>query len=268
MKILRPLLLLSLLSLGTASVRSQDHNEFRWQGRIGAGKTVEIKGVNGVIRAEGSSHDDIEIVAVKRSTWTRGDADKVQIKLVEQADGITVCALYPRRDGSYDICKPGRGGLSNYKNNASVEFKVRIPNDVHFIGRAVNSDVVARGLSGNVEASTVNGGINVATTGYASASTVNGSITAVCESADWDETLHFSTVNGSIELTLPANAQTELNASLVNGSITTDLPLLIKGSVDKRHLVGTLGSGEDGGRKLRMHTVNGSITVKSGRGAS
>lgn len=270
MKVLRILALFSFVTVVTSAAWAapQSDNDFRWQGRIGAGKTVEIKGVNGEVRAEGSNGDEIEVVAVKRSTWKQGDADKVHIKLVEHADGITVCALYPQRDGGYDTCKPGSGGMSNYKNNTSVTFTVRVPRDVHFIGRTVNGSVNARGLGRNVQASTVNGGIDVATKGYAEASTVNGSITVACGRANWDDRLEFSTVNGSIEVALPENTRTEINASTVNGRITTDLPLTIKGEIDKHHLRGVLGGGSEAGRKLRLNTVNGSITVKGGRGAS
>lgn len=252
----------------TAFAAPQSDNDFRWQGRIGAGKTVEVKGVNGVIRAEGSSSDDIEIVAVKRTHWRQGDASKVQIKVVEHAEGITVCALYPQRDGNYNTCKPGDGGMSNYKDNSSVEFTVRVPRDVHFIGRAVNSDVVARGLGGNVIAETVNGGINVATKGYARADTVNGSISVVCGRADWEDSLEFNTVNGSIEVYLPENTRTEINASTVNGSIKTDLPVVIKGELNKRHLRGVVGGSGEAGRELKLSTVNGSITIKGGRRSS
>jgi Putative adhesin len=268
MKFLRSLLLFTILTSVSSLDWAQDNNEFRWQGRIGAGKTVEIKGVNGEVRAEGSNSDDIEVVAVKRSTWKQGDADKVHIKLVEHADGITVCALYPQRDGGYDTCKPGSGGQSNYKNNTSVTFTVRVPRDVHFIGRTVNGSVNARGLGGNVQASTVNGGIDVATKGYAEASTVNGSITVACGRANWGDRLEFNTVNGSIEVALPETARTEINASTVNGRITTDLPLTIKGELNKRHLRGVLGGSNEANRQLRLNTVNGSITVKGGRGAS
>jgi hypothetical protein len=270
MKVLRSIFLFLFVTVVTASVFAapQSDSDFRWQGRMGAGKTLEIKGVNGEVRAEGSSSDDVEIVAIKRSSWGRGDADKVHIKLVEHADGITVCALYPQRDGGYDTCKPGSGGQSNYKNNTSVTFTVRVPRDVHFIGRTVNGSVTARGLGGNVQASTVNGGIDVATKGYAEASTVNGSITVACGRANWDDRLEFNTVNGSIEVALPETARTEINASTVNGRITTDLPLTIKGEMNKRRLRGVLGGGSEAGRQLKLNTVNGSITVKGGRGAS
>lgn len=267
MKILRILLLFLLLSAGTAFVRSQNSNEFRWQGHIGDGKTLEIRGVNGDVRAEEATGDDIEVVAVKRGRGS--DLDAVKIEMVEHADGITFCTSYLQRDGQWGQCGPGGGSRNNNnKNNTNVSYTVRVPAGVHFNGHTVNGSVNIKELGGNVRATTVNGDVRVATTGYAEARTVNGSIKVTCGRANWSDTLQFNTVNGSIEVALPAHTNAEFSASLVNGSITTDLPITIIGKVEKRRMNGILGGGESSGRKLRMNTVNGSITVRSGRGIS
>ena len=268
MKYLRNLFLFTLLSSIPVLAGVQENNEFRWQGRLAEGKTLEIKSINGEVRAEEATGAEVEVVAVKRG-W-RGNPNAVKVEMVEHPDGITFCAVYQQRDGQWGKCQPGAGGQSNHKNDTSVSFTVRVPAGVHFAGRTVNGSVNAKGLDGNVMATTVNGDVRVSTTGYAQASTVNGSINVACGRANWSDALHFNTVNGSIEVTLPDSTQTEINASLVNGAITTDLPLVIKENIDKGHLNGVLGSsGENSsGRRLRLNTVNGSITVKSGRSAS
>lgn len=266
MKFFRILFFVTLLSSVSTLVWAQDNNEFRWQGRIGDGKTLEIRSINGDVRAEEANGDVIEVVAVKRG-W-RGNPNDVKVELVEHADGITFCAVYRQRDGEWGKCKPSGGSGSNHKNDTSVSFAVRVPAGVHFNGHTVNGSVNAKALDGNVRASTVNGDVRVSTTGYAQASTVNGSIHVACGRANWNDALHFNTVNGSIEVTLPDSTNTEIDASLVNGSITTDLPLVVKGSISKRHLNGVLGGSASSNRKLRLNTVNGSIHVKSGRSAS
>ena len=267
MKVLRNLFLFILLNAVPVLAASQDRNEFRWQGRIGDGKTLEIRGVNGDVRAEEAAGSEIEVVAVKRGRGS--DLEAVKIEMVEHSDGITFCTSYLQRDGQWGKCGPGGGGRNhNNKNNTNISYTVRVPAGVHFNGHTVNGSVNIKELDGNVRATTVNGDVRVSTTGYAEARTVNGSINVACGRANWHDTLQFSTVNGSIEVALPAHTNAEFSASLVNGSITTDLPILLKGRVDKRQMNGTLGGGESSNRKLRMNTVNGSITVKSGRSAS
>jgi len=49
---------------------------------------------------------------------------------------------------------------------------------------------------------------------------VNGSIHATLGSAAWDGARKFTTVNGSIDVTLPLDVNADLAASTVNGSIT------------------------------------------------
>lgn len=272
MKSLRHLFLFSfaLLIASTTTIFAQDSgNEFRWRGVVADGKTVEIKGVNGDVRAEEATGNEIEVVAVKRGR--SGDLETVKIDVIEHADGITFCTSYLQRDGQWGKCGPGGGGRnSNNKNNTNISYVVRVPAGVHFNGHTVNGSVSIQELDGNVLASTVNGDVRVSTNGYAQASTVNGSINVACGRANWNDSLEFNTVNGSIEVTLPAHTQTAFSASLVNGSIRTDLPVVIKGKIDRRHMNGILGGSSENssGRKLRMNTVNGSITVKSGRSTS
>lgn len=269
MKVLRNLFLFAALSVVPALVWAQDSNDFRWQGRLAEGKTLEIRSVNGDVRAEEATGGEIEVVAVKRGRGS--DLNGVKIDVVEHPDGITICTSYLQRDGQWGKCGPGEGRRNNNnKNNTNISYTVRVPAGVHFNGHTVNGSVNIKDLDGNVYASTVNGDVRVSTNGYAQATTVNGSINVACGRANWSDALQFSTVNGSIEVTLPAHTNTEFSASLVNGSITTDLPITIKGKVDKRNMNGILGDGGEAGsgRKLRMNTVNGSIAVKSGRSVS
>ena len=92
---------------------------------------------------------------------------------------------------------------------------------------------------------------------------MNGAIEARLGRADWNGTLKLSTVNGSVEVTLPAELSAEVKASTVNGDIETDFPLTVTGRISRRSLNGTIGSG---GRLLEVSTVNGSIELKRAGG--
>jgi hypothetical protein len=235
-------------------------SEFRWNGRLAAGKTLEIKGVNGSIRVEPSSGDAVEVVATRRGR--RNDPEGVRIVTVEHGDGLTICAVYPAAEGARpNECAAGEGGRMNVKNNdVNVEFSVRAPRGVHLVARTVNGAVDAAGLDGNVEATTVNGSVKVETAGVARAETVNGSVNAVMGRADWDSDLEFKTVNGSIRVTLPSSASTTVDAETVNGTISSEFQVE-GGRIAKRRLTGTIGGG---GRGMSLETVNGSITIASG----
>lgn len=231
---------------------------FHWSGRMAAGQLIEIKGVNGGIRAESTASKDVEIIAEK--TGYRDDPAGVRIEVVDNGNGTTICAVYPAKSGRVNECRPGNSGRMNTDNNdVKVQFTVRVPAGVRFIGRTVNGSVQAIHLSADVEAHTVNGKIAVSTSATALADTVNGSIHATMGNGAWIRSRKFTTVNGSIEVDLPGNACADLDASTVHGQITTDFPLTVHGRFMDRSVRGTLGTG---GHELKINTINGNITLR------
>ncbi len=237
--------------------------DFHWHGRVTAGKTVEVRGVNGAIDASLASGGEVEVTATKRGR--RSDPGSVRIEVVESATGMTVCAVYPDVDGRHNECQAGGGGHMNTRDNdVEVHFTVRVPRGVGFAPRTVNGDVEVSDLDGDVEASTVNGSIELSTSGRAQAQTVNGSIRASAGRSDWESDAEFRTVNGSITVTLPASTAANVKAETVNGEIETDFALTMNGGVRLtgrriRRLSGTIGGG---GHVLELETVNGSIHLR------
>jgi Putative adhesin len=242
-----------------AAPAAQQSDTFRWRGNLAAGRVVEVKGINGRVEAAPASGGEVEVVAEKRSR--RGRTADVRVEVVEHAEGVTICAVYPSQEAeSPNVCAPGDAGRMSVRNNdVEVSFTVRVPAGVRFRGKTVNGDVEALNLTADVDATTVNGSVNVSTAGLASAKTVNGSITAVMGRADWTDGLEFKTVNGAIDLSLPAGLSAEVEAETLNGDIQTDFPLTVTGRFSKRRLTGTIGAG---GRELRLKTVNGSVLIR------
>src|SRR5688572_477512 len=233
--------------------------DWTWRGRVAAGEWMEVKGVNGTVRAVAHSGSEIEVEVTK--TARRSDPDEVKLEVVTHENGVTICAVYPApRNREENNCMPGSRGRSNTQNNdVKVDFVVRVPRGTNFAGRSVNGAVTATGLSGDVKAHTVNGDVRVTTSGLAEATTVNGTINASIGRANWDDVLAFETVNGAIILELPEQFDAEVHASTVNGSISTDYPLTVRGRFGPKRLSGTIGRG---GRELMLDTVNGSIELR------
>jgi len=234
--------------------------DFDWRGHLASGLTLEIKGINGDIHATASGSGDAEVHATK--TAQRGDPSSVRIQAVQHAGGVTICAVYPDVPGrDPNTCDAGSNGHSNTKdNNTQVRFDVRVPAGVKFVGRTVNGEVVAESLDGDAEGHTVNGSVKVSTTGTARANTVNVSLDVTMGRADWPEGAKFSTVNGGITLRVPSFLNAHLKASVMNGSIESDFPVTVTGTVSRRTMEGTIGSG---GQDLQLSTVNGSIRLKT-----
>lgn len=247
------LTLLASLALAGPAL-AQRTERFDWSGAVAAGKTVTIQNVNGEVSAAPATGGSVEVVAVKESR--RGDPAAVRIEVRETADGVTICPVYPGQS------KCGRQERDRDDDDrVSVDFTVRVPAGVHLEAATVNGRVEARGLTGDVRVSTVNGGIEVDAAGVVEARTVNGSIEAASGRSSWRGTLDFATVNGSIDLTLPAAVAAEVDAKTVNGGLTSDFPLTIQANRQwgPRRMEGTIGGG---GGELRMETVNGAIRLR------
>jgi hypothetical protein len=239
------------------SVAQRQQEDFAWRGRVEPGKTLEIRNVNGAIHAAPTSGNEVVVTAVK--SGRRSDPSEVRIEVVPHDGGVTICAVYPSKDDRPNECKPGGGRNNTSNNDVDVAFTVQVPARVDFVAATVNGDVQIRDLSGDVQANTVNGDVDVTAAGLVEAETVNGSVHATMGRADWTGAMQFKTVNGSITVQIPANLSAVLDASTVNGDIESDFPITVQGRFGPRHLHGTIG---DGGRQLRLETVNGGIEIR------
>lgn len=260
MKQLRGFGLIAVFASTAANLSAQD---FDWTGRIGNGLAIEVEGVLGDIRAVPASGNEVEVTAEIRE-HRRGSAEDIEFEVIEHSGGVTICALYPtpRRAREDNECRPnGRSRISTNNIDVEVDFTVRVPAGVNFVGRTVNGGVDVRSLAGNVAAYTVNGDVDISTSGYAEAATVNGSIAAVLGRADWSGMLEFETVNGGITVELPDGVGADVTARTVNGAIETDFPLTVQGRFSQRRLSGSIGGG---GSRISLETVNGSVRLLRG----
>ncbi len=239
----------------------QQGTDFQWKGQLAKGKTIEIRGVSGDVRAIATTGPDVEVTAVKRAKHS--DPGEVEIKVIEHPDGVTICSIYPpsrrSRRSRENWCGPGESHNNTDDNDVRVEYTVQVPAGVRFTGATVNGDVMVESLKSDVRAETVNGSVEVSTTGYAEAETVNGSIRAAMMSAALPERLDFRTVNGGITLELPDDFSADIEATTVNGDVSTDFPLTVQGRFGPRRVTGKIGRG---GPRLTLETVNGSIRLR------
>jgi len=241
---------------GPGAGASGSRQEGSWRGAIGVGATVEIKGIHGAIRASASSGSEVVVSWVKEGR--QDHASTVRIDVVEHADGVTLCAVYPDVPGmSPNECLPGLAGdMHVQSNDVEVTFAVKLPHGVHFIGRTLVGDVEAAGVDGSAFGYAMAGDVDISTSGLAGAVAINGSITASLGLADWGRDLAFTTVKGSIYVEIPANTNAEVRALAPNGSVSSDFPLVDSGL---GWMTGTLGTG---GPNLRLSTNDGNITLR------
>jgi putative adhesin len=248
----------ALLLTAAPAAAQRSSADFAWKGVVLQGSAIEIKGVNGDVTAGPATGHEVEVTAVRKGR--RSNPEDVRIEVVQHGEGVTICAIYPDVDGRPNECRAGNEGRNSTRDNdVTVQFQVRVPAGVRFIGRTVNGDVTAEKLQAAVSLRTVNGSATFSTSAYGDATTVNGSIKGSLGSSASADGLKFQTVNGSITLDLPADTNADVRAKTVNGDISTDFPMTVVGRVTRRSLSGTIGSG---GREIELETVNGSVNLR------
>jgi len=233
---------------------------FEWSGQIAPGGAIEIKNLNGDVRASQATDGTVRVVARKRGE--RDDPSTVRIEVVETAQGVTICALYPDVPGNAaNQCLPGlQGQQSSWRNDVEVTFDVEIPAGRDFVGRTLGGSIEVTDLDGLVVAHSQAGDIDISTSGLAEGTTLQGNVTASIGQAVWDRDLVFSAMNGNVTVRIPTNTSAEVRGTTLSGSISTDFPLTIAQLGVGREMHGTLGSG---GHSLRLTTFDGNIALRS-----
>lgn len=200
------------------------------------------------------------------------------------------------RGGSHTAHRPERaaglrridlGGVRAEEENNTIRVHsplhgnlfIRVPFDTSLKLETMNGgDMKVDKVSGALELSNMNGGV-IATnvSGSVVAHSMNGKVIVTFEKMLPDKPMSFSTMNGDVDITLPADARANLRLKSDNGGIYTDFDLKITGGSQPaaagegsakgarykvkadRAITGTINGG---GPDLTLKTVNGSIYLR------
>ena len=262
----RLLLALGAVTLLASPALSQDRSRdraFEWRGNIPAGRWIYVRNLNGDIRVEPTTGNQVEVTATK--SWRRGDPEDVRIEVKKYGPGdqdVVICALWNENTECDEDGYRTRGSRRNRRDNdVSVEFRVRVPRGVRIGANSVNGGVTVEGATSEVKVGTVNGSVEATSSGGpVEASTVNGSVFARMGRLTGTEDLNYSTVNGSIQVEFDGElTDADVEMSTVNGRFEINFPITLQGRLNPRHLRTRIGNG---GRRIRLTTVNGNVELR------
>ena len=223
------------------------------------GRAIVIQNLNGGVAVAGWEQDQVRLVAVKTArAATEGRAlaylREVQVRVEDKGGKLVITTRTPGEDGGL------RGWLACTGVDGHVEYELTVPREALVAATTVNGNVEVAGLRAPVRAASTNGNVSVVEVGGAvQASSVNGNIHVDLRRADPRSTMDLSTVNGSIVLYVPPELRAYVDARTTNGSVGSDLPLLVAGTRSRSRLVGSLNGGST---KLLLRTTNGSIWLR------
>jgi DUF4097 and DUF4098 domain-containing protein YvlB len=284
------------LSLAAASpahaFQKSGPSPFDWSGSMKSGAQLTIRNFNGRIEVHAGTGSQVTVHA--EATGSRRSSD-LTFEARQDGGDVSVCSVWrgrsacDNRGGDWDdddhdgrdmratitVTLPKgvalRGGTGNGDvtvDGTGGDINIATGNgDVRVSGTAGmvkvssgNGDLDVSGAEGTVSASTGNGRVRVTTgKGPVSASTGNGDITVDMKSIANADDMKFTTGHGDIDVTVPASINMEFDATTGWGSIRTDFPIRVQGSLNPRHIEGTIGRG---GQRLRMSTGFGSIELR------
>lgn len=262
-------LLCVALLLAGCNMRAKYERTVQLSAPMSPGSTFSALTHNGYIKASGADVADCNIVATitaRAATEEQAQelAEQVEISLEPSADTLTAkikrpTNLFNKSVGvSLDVTVPDRTSLKLETHNGAVAV-TDVTGDVRAITH--NGKITTMRVSGSTVLETHNGAISVrSTSGDADLKTHNGSVKAFySESASPVSDISIVTYNGSIELEPPPDLSAKVVASTNNGSINTDLPIIVSGKLSRNRLAGTIGSGQG---RLHLETHNGSIRLR------
>jgi len=146
------------------------------------------------------------------------------------------------------------------------------------IGTVNNGDITISNLSGALEVNNVNGQIvctNIS--GSVVANTVNGKVLVTFKSIDSKAAMAFSTLNGNVDVTLPADTKANLKVKSDRGDVFTDFDMAVDQTKPKstitnegnmRHIsiedwvYGKIGGG---GPEFMMKNMQGNIYIRKAK---
>ena len=141
----------------------------------------------------------------------------------------------------------------------SVSYTVFVPRRFDLDLEAHNGGIGVSGVTGKLELGTTNGSVMLDEVGGdVHARTQNGSLQVKLAGSRWDGGgLDAQTQNGSVRLMIPDNYSAQLETGTVNGRVSTDFPITVRGNIS-HHLSFPIGGG---GPTIRATTTNGSVVI-------
>jgi hypothetical protein len=267
-------------SMSRSGPRQNDPNAFSWNGPLAAPGMVQVRNTMGSITVEPSPDNTVHVAAA--TSWTRGDPKKdVQFRVVTSGAAVTVCALW--RDGectaaNYSNSRQKKGISFSWssKSDASVAFKIQVPAGVRVDAWTVQGAVNVRS-SGPVRARTIDGDVKVGTAvGPVDAESMNGDVDIRMTTVGDTGAVRAVTKNGDAVAWVPDIADGRLEASTINGAIGTDFGgpsdeargrsrkfSTLIGAGSREYVVQTL----NGSAWLRQINADGTVGTKGAEGA-
>jgi hypothetical protein len=232
--------------------------------------SIDVSLVQGSITVRGSNRKDVLVIA-------HPEADRPSRRADPDANGLRGI---PQTAGFRITEEANRIKVSADSPNRSVTFEIQAPSHSNLKLSTVNGgEILVENIDGDIDVGNTNGGITLNSVGGAvNAGTTNGSVRATMTRVAPQKEMAFTSMNGTVDVTLPASTKANLRMRSNNGDVYSDFDVQLAASAPvveenrngngrfrisrNRSIVGAINGG---GPEVELRTFNSNVYVRKGR---
>jgi hypothetical protein len=232
---------------------------------------IDISLVQGSITVRGTNRKDVAVVARPETDRPnrRSDPDATGLRRIPQSAGYKITEEGNRIKMSSDSPEP----RDHVRDRGAVAHQ---PEAVHVNG----GEILVENIEGDLEVSNVNGSVTLnGVAGSVVAGTTNGSVRATLTRVTDAREMAFTSLNGTVDVTLPPTTKANLRLQSDHGDVYSDFDVQLAPSSTpviqesrssngryrisrNRSIVGTINGG---GPEFELRTFNSNVYVRKGR---
>lgn len=214
-------------------------------------QTLRITLLNGAVEIHGYEGKDLLFQpGTGVNSGKHKDKEKKGPRPIDIANGYSVT------EDNNVITIHGSGGGSPHLN-------LQVPTKTNLEIKCTNcGETQINDISGDIDINVTNGAIRLTgTTGAVLAHSLNSRVHATFDKVP-QKPLSLSTLNGGLDVTLPADTKANLNLKTSNGKIYSDFDVRLGGGTLMQPGKGLAGTINGGGIEVRLASFNGSIYLR------
>lgn len=207
--------------------------------------SVAVENIQGDIEVEGWDRAEVQVAVIKKAAGPAANPDDVHIDVESHDRRLVLRTVYPGQSGE----------------SVRVDYRLRVPRQVRLERlRTVDGSIKVKQIEGSVDARTLNGNIEqMNVSGSVVARAINGNIAVALRALpEPPARVQLDTVNGHLFLSLPSQANADLQLSTVAGRVDSRYTFTVSdvpGDTTWRTRLGR------GGTVVRLRTIRGDIRV-------
>ena len=232
---------------------------------------IKVSLVHGSITVRGVNRQDVLVTA-------RPEADRPRRRVDADASGMR---RIPQVAGYRITEERNEVRVSSDSPNRSVSCDIEVPSRANLKLSTVNGgEILVENVDGDLDVSNTNGGITLnGVAGSVNAGTTNGGVRATMTRVTAERSMAFTSLNGTVDVTLPPATRANLRLRSDNGDIYSDFEMQLAPSAaptiqDNRGSNGryrisrnrsVVGSMNGGGPEFELRTFNSNVYLRRGK---